>query len=105
MFARIKSANNRDGSKRHYLQICESKREEGKVRQKVLCNLGRVEELQDGKLDDLIRSLAKFSQNVAVISAAEDLFADWSREYGPAMVFRKLWKNLGYIRLLLSYYP
>lgn len=100
MFARIKSANNRDGSKRHYLQICESKREEGKVRQKVLCNLGRVEELQDGKLDNLIRSLAKFSQNVAVISAAEDLFADWSREYGPAMVFRKLWEKLGLHKII-----
>lgn len=95
MYARIKSANNRDGSKRHYLQICESKREKDKVRQKVLCNLGRVEELQDGKLDGLIRSLAKFSQNVAVVNAAEDLFADWSKEFGPAMVFRKLWEKLG----------
>ena len=48
-----------------------------------------MEDLRDGKLDNLIRSLAKFSQNVAVISAAEDLLADWSREYGSAMVFRK----------------
>jgi len=95
MFVRLKTADNKDGSKRHYLQICENNRIEGKVRQKVLCNLGRVEELQEGKLDNLIRSLAKFSQNLAVVSAAEDLFAEWSREYGPAMVFRKLWESLG----------
>lgn len=95
MFARIKTAYNRNGTERRYLQICESRREEGKVRQKVLCNLGRVEELQEGKLDDLIRSLAKFSQNLAVVSAAEDLFADWSKEYGPTMVFRRLWEKLG----------
>jgi len=95
MFARIKTAYNRNGSERRYLQICESRREEGKVRQKVLCNLGRVEDLQEGKLDDLIRSLAKFSQNLAVVSAAEDLFADWSKEYGPTMVFRRLWEKLG----------
>ena len=95
MFARIKVAYNRDGSERRYFQICESRREEGKVRQKVLCNLGRVEDLQDGKLDDLIRSLAKFSEKLAVVSAADDLFADWSKEYGPAMVFRRLWEKLG----------
>ena len=95
MFTRIKTAYNRDGSPRRYLQIVESRREEGKVRQKVLCNLGRVEDLQNGKLDDLIRSLAKFSDKLAVVDAAEDLFADWSKEFGPSMVFRRLWENLG----------
>ena len=100
MFARIKTAYNRDGSERRYLQICESRREEGKVRQKVLCNLGRVEDLQNGKLDDLIRSLAKFSDKLAVVNAAEDLFADWSKEYGPSMVFRRLWENLGLHEIL-----
>jgi len=95
MFARIKTANNRNGTECRYLQICESRREEGKVRQKVLCNLGRMEDLQDGKLDDLIRSLAKFSQNSSVVSVAEDLFADWSKEYGPTMIFRRLWEKLG----------
>jgi len=29
------------------------------------------------------------------VSAAEGLFADWSKEYGPSMVFRKLWEKLG----------
>jgi len=100
MFARIKTAYNRNGSERRYLQICESRREEGKVRQKVLCNLGRVEEMQEGKLDDLIRSLAKFSEKLAVVSAADDLFADWSKEYGPSMVFRRLWEKLGLDQIL-----
>ncbi|GAB6172354.1 IS1634 family transposase [Paradesulfitobacterium aromaticivorans] len=57
--------------------------------------MGRVEDLQNGKLDDLIRSLAKFSEKLSVVSAAEDLFADWSKEYGPSVVFRRLWENLG----------
>ncbi len=51
--------------------------------------------MQDGKLDDLINSLAKFSEKLAVVSAADDLFADWSKEYGPAMVFHRLWEKLG----------
>jgi len=102
MFVRIKTAYNRDGSPRQYLQIVESQRIEGKVRQKVLSNLGRVEDLMDGKLDNLIQSLAKFSNNLTVINAANDLFADWSKEYGPALVFRRLWETLGLSTILKS---
>jgi len=36
--------------------------EEGKIRQKVLVNLGRIKSLQDGSLDRLIASLAKYSK-------------------------------------------
>lgn len=72
MFARIKTAYNRDGTERRYLQICVSQRIEGKVRQKVLCNLGRVEDLQNGKLDNLIRSLVKYSDKLMVVEAPED---------------------------------
>jgi len=100
MFVRVKTAYNRDGSPRNYLQIVENRRVEGKVRQKVLCNLGRLEELQNGELDGLIRSLAKFSKNLSVVSAAEELFAEWSKEYGPALVFRRLWEKLGLHSLL-----
>jgi len=95
MFVRIKTAYNRDGSPRNYLQIVENRRINGKVRQHVIGNLGRVEQLQEGKLDALVLSLAKFARNVAVIDAAQDLFADWSKEYGPALVFRRLWELLG----------
>jgi len=61
MFARVKILKNKDGSVRQYLQIVENRREDGKTKQKVLCTLGRLEELQNGQLDRLIDSLVKFT--------------------------------------------
>lgn len=51
MYARTKIFNNKDGSKRTYIQIVESVRENDNVRQKVLLNLGRIEDIQEGALD------------------------------------------------------
>ena len=57
MFVRIKKSH---GYK--YLQIVESKREGKKVKQRVLTTLGQIDALSaSGKIDDLTRSLAKFS--------------------------------------------
>jgi transposase len=99
MFARVKIAKNKDGSERRYLQIVESQRVGKTVRQKVLCHLGRVDALE---IDALVKSLAKFAEKTAVIDAAESLFADWSKEYGPTLVFRKLWEKLGLHDILQS---
>jgi len=54
MFARIKTLKNKDGSVRQYVQIVENRREDGKTKQKVLCTIGRLEELQDGQLTALL---------------------------------------------------
>ena len=62
-FVRIKDSH---GYK--YLQIVESVRSGTKVRQRVLATLGQVDALkQSGKLDDLTRSLAKFSTLRALV--------------------------------------
>jgi hypothetical protein len=42
---------------RTYLQIVESFRQEGSVRQRVVANLGRLDQLQDKDLDPLINGL------------------------------------------------
>ena len=60
MFVRLKKFSGKRTT-RQYLQVVESYREEGKMRQRVICTLGRVERLQDGGLDALIQGLAKFS--------------------------------------------
>jgi transposase len=93
MFVRVKKFSGKRTT-RQYLQVVESYREEGKMRQRVLCTLGRVERLQDGGLDGLIQGLAKFSKNLTIIRASQDLLADWSKEYGVVLVFRKLWEEL-----------
>ena len=57
MFVRRKTFKNKDGSTRTYLQLVENVRQDGRVRQRVVATLGRLEDLQDGRLDALIENL------------------------------------------------
>ena len=55
MFARIKKSG-----KYQYLQIVENRKESGKVRQRVIATLGRMDQLHDkGRVETLIRSLSR----------------------------------------------
>lgn len=64
------------------------------MRQKVVLNLGRVEDLQDGSLDRLIASLAKFSKKKWVLAEAEKLMVHYAKEWGLELIFRHLWDKL-----------
>lgn len=83
---------------RHYLQIVESRRENGRVKQRVIATLGRYEELiEKGRLDGLLRSGAKFSEKLAVIEAHRkgQLAPVKTRIIGLPLVFERLWEELG----------
>src|SRR5215468_10971911 len=55
-----------------YLQIVKNERVDGKPRQAVVATLGRVDELaQDGTLDRLLRSGARFAHSAVVLTACE----------------------------------
>ena len=93
MFVRIKTSHGY-----RYLQIVESRREGNKVKQHVFATLGQVDALlSSGKIDDLTRSLAKFSPVLKVIDAHREgsLQAHRSVSIGPALVFERLWHQLG----------
>jgi hypothetical protein len=93
MFVRIKKSH---GYK--YLQIVESKREGKKVKQRVLTTLGQLDALSEsGKIDDLTRSLAKFSSIRTIIDAHREgtIQAHRTLSIGPALVFDRLWQQLG----------
>jgi len=93
MFVRTKKRDNRI-----YLQIVENQRVEGKVRQRVLFNLGRLDILQEtGKLDDLMVSMQRFSEKIAVLSACASgsLSSSYIQKIGPSMVFERLWQEMG----------
>jgi hypothetical protein len=89
LFFRIK-----ESCERNYLQIVENKREGAAVRQTVIANLGRVDELAaSGALASLLASGAKFTDQVLLISAfAADangtLSASAKRIGGPLLVNR-----------------
>lgn len=94
MYIRKVSNKNKDGSVRTYLQIVEGFREGGKVRHKVIANLGRIEQLQEGAIDNLISHLNKFSKENWRKASPENLQVQWTKQWGPALVFRHLWNEL-----------
>ena len=63
MFVRAQTNGNRT-----YLLVVENERVDGKIRQRVLHRLGRLDELlASGQLDALLHSLGRFSEKYAVL--------------------------------------
>jgi len=99
MFVRLQICRNKDGSTRSYLHLLRSRRVNGKTRQELVCTLGRLDVLQaEGGLDRLIEGLVRYSEKQWVQMQA--LEGGWQKIYGPVLVFRRLWEQLGLNRLL-----
>jgi hypothetical protein len=99
MFVRLQICRNKDGTTRSYLHLLRSRRVNGKTRQELVCTLGRLDVLQsEGSLDRLIESLTRYSEKQWVQMQA--LEGGWQKVYGPVLVFRKLWEQLGLDKLL-----
>jgi hypothetical protein len=84
---------------RVYLQIVENERVDGRVRQRVIATVGRMDALAaTGGLDRLLASGARFSEHAMLISA---LAADAEgprlhcRRIGGPLVFGRLWEQTG----------
>ena len=86
-----------------YLQIVKNERVAGKPRQSVIATLGRVDELaQDGTLERLLRSGARFSHSAVLLTAYEKGEATKivTRQLGPALAFERLWRETGCQRVV-----
>ena len=86
-----------------YLQIVKNERVDGKPRQSVVTTLGRVDELaQDGTLDRLLRSGARFAHSAVVLTAYErgEATKVATRQLGPALAFERLWQQTGCRRVI-----
>lgn len=80
-----------------YLQIVESFREQGRVRQRVLSTVGRLDALQSsGQLEALLRSGLRFCGQLAVLDAHAAGQTEPVRveRVGPDLVFGRLWEDL-----------
>ena len=100
MFIRTQS----NGS-RTYLLIVDNERVAGKVTQRVLFRLGRLDQLlANGQLDSLIQSLGRFSEKLAVLGAhvRGDSIATRSARIGPALIFERLWQACSIDKVLTS---
>ena len=95
MFFRIKKSGGRA-----YVQVVENKRVDGAVRQSVIANLGRADDLiASGALASLLASGAKLTDQVLLINALDE-DADGSlsvaaKRIGGPLLFGRMWERLG----------
>jgi hypothetical protein len=80
-----------------YVYLVETVREDGRVKQRIIRNLGRKEEVErSGDLDRLVRSATRLAQRSMILSlleesgGAEDLAC---RRIGPPLLFERLWRD------------
>jgi transposase len=90
MFARIKKSG-----AYQYLQIVQNSKVRGKVNQRVIATVGRLDQLQEkNQVETLIRSLSRYSEKVLLILSGKSEVSASAKKIGPALVFERLWKEL-----------
>jgi transposase len=90
---------------RTYLLVVDNDWVDGKVKQRVLLRLGRLDELlASGQLDSLIQSLGRFSEKLAVLGAHArgDSITTQSARVGPALIFQRLWQACSIDKVLTA---
>ena len=83
---------------RTYVLVVDNQRVNGKVRQRVLCRLGRLDDLlASGQLDALLHSLGRFSDKYTVLGAHAhgESLTTRTRIIGPPLIFQRLWQECG----------
>ena len=98
MFVRAKARGNRT-----YIQIVENQRQQGKIVQRVIANLGRLDILQQsGEIDALMRSMQRFSEKLAVLGEIDPKNPPTlgCRRIGAPLLFDRLWRELGIDRVI-----
>ena len=91
MFARIKKSGNNQ-----YIQIVENHRDKGKVKQRVIATLGRLDQMNEkGEVESLVRSLSRFSERTLLILSDKSKVSASAKKIGPALIFERLWRELG----------
>ena len=98
MFVRIKNSG-----AYQYLQIVHNERVNGRVKQRVIATLGRLDVLQKtGRLDALLASCARFAEHTTVLTAHRQGRIPPAEKVriGPVLVFQRLWQQLGLPKIL-----
>jgi hypothetical protein len=80
-----------------YVYLVETVREDGRVRQRIIRNLGRKEEVErSGDLDRLVRSATRLAQRSMILSLLEEGGGTENlacRRIGPPLLFERLWRD------------
>jgi hypothetical protein len=70
----------------------ESYRDQGKVKQRILLSLGRVD---DGKVEQLAEAISKHTDKISVFNMAKDVDVNDTYVLGPLLVLERLMTELG----------
>jgi len=96
MFVRVKKSGNNQ-----YLQIVENRKIKGKVVQRVISTIGRLDRLNEkGDIETLVRSLSRFSEKVLLVLSGKSEVSCQSKKIGPALIFDRIWQELGVNKVL-----
>jgi hypothetical protein len=79
-----------------YVYLVETVREDGKIKQRIIRNLGRKEDVERrGDLDRLARSAARLAQRSMVLSLLEQNSTPQlsCKRIGPPLLFERLWRD------------
>lgn len=77
-----------------YLQIAESYRKNGKARQRILFNMGRLDFLQaTGQIDRITKSLEKFCLKTRLVDLSKDISVEESFVYGSIYCLKALYER------------
>jgi transposase len=99
MFLRTVRAAGGAGKQHEYVRLVENYREHGTTKQRVVCNLGR-KDLLAAHLDGLIRLLRGEARAAPGPAGAVQATGAW--DWGPMLVARTLWRELGLDHLLAA---
>ena len=83
---------------RTYLLLVENERVDGRLVQRVLYRLGRLDQLHaSGQLDGLVKSLGRFSEKLLVLDAHArgESIPTQTITIGPALILERLWRECG----------
>jgi transposase len=102
MFIRHKTFIRKNGNKATYLYLVENRRfkdkdkpGKSKVKQITIGSLGRLEVVQS-KIPALIKHFDKWAaEKLEFIDMNKDVRVNWSKIYGPKIIFEKIWHELG----------
>jgi len=96
MFARVTTVKRAEKTYR-YLQIVEAYRHNGRTTQRVVANLGRLDQLGD-KLDDLLASLSKYASRR--LAREDQIDCREALVWGPVLLARHLWDQMQLGRII-----
>ena len=80
-----------------YYHLVESYRAEGKVKQRILMSLGRVE---DNRINEVTQAIKKFTDHVYAIDAAKEIDVKQAYILGPLLILESVMEGWGINKII-----